>query len=56
MPPAWQRWQMGIGYIPSDRKDVGSIAEFSLVENVAMNYYFDESYSRRGIVDYAKAP
>jgi ABC-type uncharacterized transport system ATPase subunit len=46
------RWQMGIGYIPSDRIQVGSIGDFSLVENTAMNYYFDTNYSQRGIVDY----
>jgi len=49
-----ERWQRGVGYIPSDRIDVGSIADFSLVENVAMNYYFDQNYSRGGIVDYDK--
>ena len=49
-----ERWQMGIGYIPSDRIDVGSIADFSLVENTAMNYYFDDGFSRRGVVDYRK--
>ncbi len=46
------RWQSGIGYIPSDRINVGSIGDFSLVENTTMNYYFDEKFSRRGIVDY----
>jgi ABC-type uncharacterized transport system ATPase subunit len=50
--PCSERWRMGIGYIPSDRIDVGSIGEFSLVENVAMNYYDDDRFSRRGIVDY----
>jgi len=47
-----ERWQRGIGYIPADRIHVGSIADFSLVENTAMNYYFDAGYCRRGIVDY----
>jgi simple sugar transport system ATP-binding protein len=47
-----ERWQMGVGYIPCERVEVGSIGEFSLVENTAMNFYFDDSYSRRGIVDY----
>jgi ABC-type uncharacterized transport system ATPase subunit len=49
-----KRWQMGLGYIPSERVDVGSIGDFSLVENVTMNYHFDEDYSPRGIVDYPK--
>jgi ABC-type uncharacterized transport system ATPase subunit len=47
-----KRWQMGIGYIPSERVDVGSIGDFSLVENVTMNYYFDDTTNRRGMVDY----
>ncbi len=49
-----ERWQMGIGYIPSERIEVGSIGDFSLVENVAMNYYFDDQYSRRGALDYRR--
>jgi simple sugar transport system ATP-binding protein len=49
-----ERWQSGIGYIPSDRIDVGSIPDFSLVENTAMNYYFDENYSRRVTMNYSK--
>ena len=32
--------------------DVGSIGDFSLVENVAMNYYFDDDYTHRGVMDY----
>ena len=47
-----ERWQKGMGYIPSERVDVGSIGDFSLVENVTMNFYFDGNFSRRGIVDY----
>lgn len=49
-----ERWQMGVGYIPSERTEVGSIGDFSLVENVAMNFYFDERFCRQGIVDYGK--
>lgn len=49
---ALDRWKMGFGYIPSDRIDVGSIGDFSLVENTAMNYYFDSEHSRSGLVDY----
>ncbi len=47
-----KRWQTGIGYIPSERVNVGSIGDFSLVENVAMNFYFDSDFSGRGIVNY----
>lgn len=49
-----ERWQMGIGYIPADRKEMGSIASFSLLENTAMNFYFDDRFSHRGIMDYTK--
>jgi ABC-type uncharacterized transport system ATPase subunit len=49
-----ERWQMGVGYIPSDRIEVGSIGDFSLVENIMMNLYYDDSFSRRGILDNAK--
>jgi simple sugar transport system ATP-binding protein len=49
-----ERWQMGVGYIPCERTEVGSIADFSLVDNVTMNYYFDADFCRRGIVDYRK--
>jgi ABC-type uncharacterized transport system ATPase subunit len=48
------RWQMGVGYIPAERQDVGSIGEFSLVENVAMNCYFDGRYSRHGTLDFGQ--
>jgi simple sugar transport system ATP-binding protein len=48
------RWQMGIGYIPSERTEVGSIADFSLVENVAMRLYFDKEFSPWGTLDYGK--
>jgi simple sugar transport system ATP-binding protein len=49
-----ERWQSGMGYIPSDRIDVGSIGDFSLVENTTMNYYFDGDYSRQGSLDFGK--
>lgn len=49
-----KRWQLGIGYVPADRIAMGSIADFSLVENVTMNYYFDHEYYRRGILDTQK--
>ncbi|KXB01524.1 hypothetical protein AKJ44_02435 [candidate division MSBL1 archaeon SCGC-AAA261F17] len=48
------RWKMGIGYIPPERVEVGTISEFSLVENMAMNLYFDPDFSERGILDYNK--
>jgi simple sugar transport system ATP-binding protein len=49
---AMDRWRAGVGYIPADRISMGSIGDFSLVENTAMNYYFDGRFSQRGILDY----
>jgi len=49
-----ERWKRGMGYIPSDRMNVGSIGAHSLVENVLMNYYFDGAYSSWGVVDSQK--
>ncbi|MDX1414009.1 MAG: ABC transporter ATP-binding protein [Candidatus Promineifilaceae bacterium] len=54
LAPSSKRWQLGMGYIPADRNDVGSIANFSLVENTTMNYYFDQNYYHRGALDYKK--
>ncbi|OGO72884.1 MAG: hypothetical protein A3K45_03340 [Chloroflexi bacterium RIFOXYC12_FULL_59_14] len=49
-----QRWQNGMGYIPSEQRAVGSIGDFSLVENMLMNYYFDAGFSKWGIMDSKK--
>ena len=49
-----ERWKMGIGYIPCERTEVGSMGDFSLVENIAMNFYFDDDFCRRGMLDYRK--
>ncbi len=49
-----ERWKSGMGYIPSDRIDVGSIGAYTLMDNVLMNYYFDRTFSSWGIVDSRK--
>jgi len=49
-----ERWKMGIAYIPPERIEVGTVGDFSLVDNVALNYYFEPEFSRRGILDYKK--
>ena len=51
---SYSRWKLGMGYIPADRNDVGSIADFSLVENMTMNYYFDENFNQQGTLNYKK--
>jgi simple sugar transport system ATP-binding protein len=50
----FERWRRGVGYIPADRNGVGSIGDFSLVENTAMNYYYDPDFYQRGAMDYSK--
>ena len=49
-----QRWKMGIGFVPADRAGMGSVADFSLCDNMAMNLYFLDEYSRLGIMDIEK--
>jgi simple sugar transport system ATP-binding protein len=44
----------GVGYIPSDRLDVGSIGAYSLIDNVLMSYYFDDEFSKWGVLDSRK--
>lgn len=51
---SYDRWRLGMGYIPADRNNLGSIADFSLVENMTMNYYFDKAYQHRGTLDYQR--
>jgi ABC-type uncharacterized transport system ATPase subunit len=49
-----QRWELGMGHIPAARIEMGSIGDFSLIENTAMNFFFDDDYAHHGIVDYAR--
>jgi simple sugar transport system ATP-binding protein len=46
-----ERWQKGMGYVPAERIDVGSIGDYSLADNVLMNYYFDDEFTKWGILD-----
>jgi simple sugar transport system ATP-binding protein len=46
------RWRIGIGYIPAERHEVGSIGPLSLIENTALNYHFDPMICRRGLLDH----
>lgn len=49
-----ERWRMGVAYVPAERNEVGSIADFTLAENVALNFFFDEQFARRGMLDLNK--
>jgi ABC-type uncharacterized transport system ATPase subunit len=48
------KWQKGMGYIPSERVAVGSIGDYSIIDNVMMNYYFDAEFSKWGLLDSRK--
>lgn len=52
--PVLARWKQGIGYIPSEQRTVGSIGDFSLVENMLMSYFYDDEFCKGGIVDVKK--
>ncbi len=49
-----ERWKKGIGYIPSEQRAVGSIGDFSLVENLLMSYYYDDQFVKWGLIDAKK--
>mgnify|MGYP001481142582 CR=1 FL=1 len=49
-----ERWKKGIGYIPSEQRAVGSVGDFSLVENMLMSYYYDDAFSKWGFIDFKK--
>lgn len=41
----------GISYIPEDRQERGLEMDFSLAENLALKGYFEEPFSRKGIIN-----
>jgi simple sugar transport system ATP-binding protein len=53
--PVLERWRRGLGYVPTERRDVGSIPTFSLVDNVLLNYHFEPAFSRWGVLATGRA-
>lgn len=53
--PVLERWKRGLGYVPTERRTVGSIPTFSLVENVLLNYHFEKEFSRWGVLAIGRA-
>lgn len=51
----FERWRRGLGYIPTQRREVGSIPTFSLVENILLNFHFEKAYSHWGILETERA-
>ncbi|MCB9992948.1 MAG: ABC transporter ATP-binding protein [Hyphomicrobiaceae bacterium] len=46
------RHQMGIAHIPEDRLKNGVVANFSIAENMVLNSYYDDRYSRGVMMDW----
>jgi len=49
-----KRWSLGIGYVPAERIEVGSVGDFSLGDNMAINLYFNNNYCTWGILNFKK--
>lgn len=46
-----QRTLEGISYIPEDRQNYGLVMDFTLEDNLALKTYFQEPFSRKGILN-----
>jgi len=49
-----KRWAMGLGYVPAERIEAGSVADFSLGDNMAINLYFNKNFCKWGVLNYNK--
>lgn len=45
-----QRIEAGIGHVPEDRQKHGSVAEFTVAENVALKNYYKPPYTKNGCI------
>lgn len=43
----------GIGHIPEDRQKRGLVLDYTLAENIVLETYYREPFSKRGILDHA---
>ena len=48
------RHRMGIAHIPEDRQRAGLIANFTVAENLVLDTYYDERFSRGPQIDWAR--
>ncbi|MGL5914779.1 MAG: ATP-binding cassette domain-containing protein, partial [Culicoidibacterales bacterium] len=49
--PVRKRTQTGIGHIPADRHKHGLVLDFSLSENMVLQNYYEQPYSKNGILN-----
>jgi simple sugar transport system ATP-binding protein len=47
------RIESGIGHIPEDRQKRGLVLDYTLAENMVLEVYYREPYSRKGILQYS---
>ncbi|RME16921.1 MAG: ABC transporter ATP-binding protein, partial [Alphaproteobacteria bacterium] len=47
-----ERHRLGMAHIPEDRLKSGMIASFTIAENMVLNSYYDEEYSRGPSIDW----
>lgn len=45
-----ERIKKGISYIPEDRQNFGLVLDFDLADNLALKSYFDEPFSKHGML------
>lgn len=48
------RTESGIGYIPQDRHKYGLVLDFSLEENIALQTYYKEPLSTKGLINFSQ--
>lgn len=48
-----ERHRLGMAHIPEDRHKSGMIGAFTIAENIALNSYYDEEYSRGMSIDWS---
>lgn len=46
--------EAGVGHVPEDRHKYGLVLDMSLAENIALQTYYQEPYSKMGILNYGE--
>lgn len=46
--------EMGVGHVPEDRHKYGLVLEMTLAENIALQTYYKEPLSKRGVLNYGQ--
>lgn len=46
-----RRHEVGIAHVPEDRNHMGMVGSFTVAENLVLDSYYSQPYSRRGVLD-----